>query len=243
MEKSKPKLYALWECVDHIEVPYVDREYSKLINIIYQNEYDNNSRYLYSEPMVKEINGFKYLFTNKYKQITDKMYLQEIDNSTTKYNSVEGIKDLFNVVGYEKRNPIVLGRKYRSTLQTYPILLSNDLVYVNPSYIEEELYSRVNNYDEESFEFFNSLTENASFYKDPSISIILDSIKSENNKVYFDGDSGMGLYNAVSNFYFLWVYSDNKNKEINYSNLRKLGLFIKETEKTYPKVKQLSFFD
>ena len=38
MEKSKPMLYALWECVDHIEVPYVDRQYSKLINIIYQCE-------------------------------------------------------------------------------------------------------------------------------------------------------------------------------------------------------------
>ena len=243
MDKSKPRLYALWECVEHIEIPYVDGAYSYLRNIINQNNVDKHSNYLYSDVMQKDVKGFKYLFINKFKALTKKMYLQEIDSITTKYNNVDGIKNLFSVSGYEKKNQIVIGRKYDKTLKTYPILLSNDLTYINPSYLQEELLSRVNNYDEESFEFFELLSNNESFYKDPTISLILDNITSESFKVYYDGDSGIGLYNSVLDFYDLWIYKDNRNKEINYNNLRKLGLFIKETEERFPKVKQLSLFN
>jgi hypothetical protein len=247
MDKGSPRLYALYEHIDCIEVPYVDNAYTALNNIIIQNDTDKSSNYLYSNVMIKnKEDNNKCLFINKYRQITDKTYLENIDNITSRYRNVDGIKDLYKFANYGKRNAIVLGRKYNKTLKQEPILLSDDIKYVNPSYVEENLLNKVVELNEESLRFFNSLCNNDSFSKEKVASVILDRIVSEANKAYYNTNDISYLYELVNCFYELWIYNDNK-KTLNYNHLRKLGLFIKEKNEEYelenPKIKQLSFFD
>lgn len=248
--KKELKRYFLVEYAGYEErVLNSKEEYEALLDIINKHNNKKKMKYIFGNISVRVENGKYFVLVNKYRKLTEKTTISELDDLTCEMNYYElmnyfkdklvtkvseGYLPDINIAYLEDKN--VKDKKAEDVdrrIKYIPVLYKHDVMYMNKEYIFKCMAYYLRN---KQYQFFFDLA--SEFEINRAVSEEIEALRISLDKVIIQGEDETLIYRAAKSLYEALIVERDKttrvvrdqngNIQISRRRKRDFGFFIRD---------------
>lgn len=235
-------------------------EYEALLDVINKHNKKRKMKYIFGNISYRIENGKYYVLVNKYRKLTEKTTISNLDDLTCEMNYFELIQSFkdklvtkvdegylpdINIAYLEEKN--IKDKKTDDVdrrIKYIPVLYKHDVMYMNKEYIFKCMAYYIRN---KQYKFFYDLA--SEFELNRAVSEEIEALRLSLDKVIMQGEDESLIYRAAKSLYEALVVErdkttrvvrdENGNIQISRRRKRDFGFFIrdygmKESKRTSP---------